>query len=385
MGGSFNPIHRRHLQIAEHALRELYLDRVVFIPNGNPPHKQHQLVAPAHRYAMTQLAILPYENFTISDIEITRSGVIYTVDTLKLLRTLYPDGEFICLIGEDTLYDLPHWRQPLEVFSLCSFAVCKRDSKGLEAHPSLAELRAKGANINFLSLAPRTISATDIRKRLQAGEPVDTLLTPEVHEYIRIAGLYGCPALPGTDVGSFSNLQNRLSDDRLLHSMAVARTAAHLAAVHALPVDQCELAGLLHDCAKCMDIDSLRQIAISHHLKLTDVELQSNGLLHGPVGAVIAKEVFGIEDPIVLNAIAVHTTGYAGMSDIEMVVFLADKIEPYRNHIPDLDEIRQLAETDLYKATYEMLLHSKAYLTRIHRPLHPDTDTTIQWMRKRIQ
>ncbi len=385
MGGSFNPIHRRHLQIAKRALEEMKLDRVLFIPNGNPPHKGPELADAAHRFEMTRLAVIPYKNFIASDIEITREGVIYTVDTLKILHSEYPDAEFICLIGEDTMHDLPHWRQPIEVFSLCSFAVCRRSSESLQNDPAVNDLRAKGAKLSFLSVEPEDISASDVRRRIQNGENTDALITPEIYEYIRMTGLYGCPPLPGANEQTYTRLRDYLSDYRLVHSMSVAKTAARLAAVHGLPVNACELAGLLHDCAKCMDIETLRQIAWAHHLKLLDAELRSNGLLHGPIGGVLAETDFDVHDPAILNAIAYHTTGYPGMTDFEMAVFLADKIEPYRDHIPELMQIRNLAETDLHKATYEMLVHSKAYLLKTHRQLHPDTDKTIQWMLDRIR
>lgn len=385
MGGSFNPIHRRHLQIAERALSEMKLDHVLFIPNGNPPHKQRELADAAHRYEMTRLAVIPYKKFTASDIEITREGVIYTVDTLKLLHADDPDAEFICLIGEDTMEDLLHWRQPQEVFSLCSFAVCRRGSESPETLPIVDALRLQGAQLSFLSLAPEELSASEVRNRIQAGGNVDALITPEVYEYIRLNGLYGCPPLPGANVQTYTRLRDSLSDARLLHSLSVAKTAAHLASVHGLPVNACELAGLLHDCAKCMNVETLRRIAKTRHLKLSEVEMRSSSLLHGPVGGVLAETDFGVHDTAILSAIACHTTGYPGMTSFEMAVFLADKIEPYQDHIPDLFHIRSLAETDLQKACYEMLVHSREYLLRTNRQLHPDTDKTIQWMLSRIR
>ena len=385
MGGSFNPIHRRHLQIAQRAVEEFKLDRVLFIPNGNPPHKQLELADALHRYEMTRLAVIPYKKFTVSDIEITRSGVVYTVDTLALLRREYQDAELICLIGEDTLYELSHWRQPLEVFKQCSFGVCLRSAEIARAEAEAETLRTQGAQLRFLSLEPIDISSSDIRRRLAEGEPVDTLLTPEVSEYIRIAGLYGCPPLANDALHHYRLLNENLSDGRLVHSLSAALTARRLADVHALNANACELAGLLHDCAKCMDLKTLWQIARDHQLKLLDVEMRSNGLIHGPVGAVIAREKYGIRDPEILGAIAAHTTGYAGMSAFDMAIFLADKIEPYRHDIPALDEIRALAETDLLKASYQMLLQSKAHLVQTKRDIHPDTDKTIQWVLESIR
>ena len=207
-------------------------------------------------------------------------------------------------------------------------------------------------------------------------------MTPEVSEYIRITGLYGCPSLSREAEHVYHLLRESLSDSRLLHSMSSARTAHHLAVAHGLNPDACELAGLLHDCAKCMALKTLRQIALDHHLNLLDVEMRSNGLIHGPVGAVIAKERYGIRDPEVLRAIAAHTTGYVGMSAFDMAIFLADKIELYRHDIPTLDEIRTLADTNLVQATYQMLLQSKAHLIETKRDIHPNTDQIIQWMRE---
>ena len=91
--------------------------------------------------------------------------------------------------------------------------------------------------------------------------------------------------------------------------MAVAYTANRLARLHCLDVAACELAGLLHDCAKCMGLETMQQIALEKHLKLSDTEFHSAGLLHGPVGAVVAQEDYGVHRSDILSAIAVHTTG----------------------------------------------------------------------------
>ena len=164
----------------------MQLERVLFIPNGNPPHKHKDLVDAASRYEMTRLAVIPYEKLTISDIEMTRGGVMYTVDTLKLLHRQYPDAELVCIIGEDTLFDLEHWVRPLEVFKLCSFVVCPRRRQNLTDDPYVQKLRNKGAVIRFLSMSPLDISASDIRRQIAQGTLNDALLPPEVCEYIRI-------------------------------------------------------------------------------------------------------------------------------------------------------------------------------------------------------
>jgi len=385
MGGSFNPIHRRHLQIAACALDEMKLSRVLFIPNGNPPHKHKELVDAAHRFEMTRLAVMPCEKLTVSDIEMTRSGVAYAADTLKLLHKQMPNADFFYIIGEDTLFDLGHWFQPLEVFKQCSFVVCMRQHQSIDDHPFVQSLRAKGAVIEFLSLSPQDISASDIRSQIAQGTLNDALLPPEVCEYIRIMRLYGCSPSPDGAEAAYGKLKNALSDDRLLHSMAVAYTANRLAQIHRLDVAACELAALLHDCAKCIDLKTLQKIALDKRLNLSDTEFRSAGLLHGPVGAVIAETEYGICRQDILTAIATHTTGYPGMTEFDAVIFLSDKIEPYRDDIPSLAEIRTLADRNLYQATYLMLLNSSEHITQTNRPLHPATGQTIQWIQTQIQ
>ena len=380
MGGSFNPIHRRHLQIAASALEEARLEKIIFIPNGNPPHKICNLADAGHRFEMTRLAVIPYENFTVSDIEITRDGVMYTADTLKLLHAQYQDADLFFIIGEDSLFELEHWVRPLEIFAQCTFIVCMRRHRDVADHPYVQKLRSQGAVFQFLSLNPLDISSSDIRRQIAGGIVNDALLTPEVCEYIRIMDLYGSNSSPNGAAAAYETLKADLTDDRLLHSMAVAYTANRLAKIHQLDVPSCELAALLHDCAKCISLKEQQKIAKRARLKLLDEEFQSPGLLHGPVGAVIAEEKYGILDPVILHAIAVHTTGYAGMTKFEMVIFLADKIEPYRCEFPGLSKIRAIADHDLYKASYGMLQNSMAYVHQLNKPLHPDTGKTLHWL-----
>ncbi len=384
MGGSFNPIHRRHLQIAACALDEVQLDRILFIPNGNPPHKNSELADPLHRYEMTRLAVMPYDKFSVSDIEQVNNGIMYTADTLKKLHGRYKDAEFFFIIGEDSLFELEHWMRPLEVFALCSFVVCMRYHHDISDHPYVKGLQSKGAVFHYLSLDPLDISASAIRRQIKDGTISDALLTPEVCEYIRVMHLYGCTEiLPNAD-HDYGMLKESLSDSRLLHSLAVAYTAHRLALIHHLDVETCEMAALLHDCAKCIPLKEQQMIACEAKLKLSATELRSVGLLHGPVGAVIAQTKYGIDDPVILTAIATHTTGYVGMTALDMVIFLADKIEPYRKPFPALESIRSLARQDLYKATYSTIQSSIQYVTNASQPLHPATHDILQWLKEQI-
>lgn len=380
MGGSFNPIHDRHIELAACARKEQKLDRVIFLPTGNPPHKHEGLADAEHRFEMTRLAVSGLSGFTASRMELEREGVIYTVDTLTRLQKQLPDAELFYIIGEDTLLDLPNWRKPDKVFTLCRFLVCSRSSTEIEHLPIVKQLKSRGACFTFLSLPPKAVSSTDIRERILRGEEPEQI-PPQVMEYIHIMGLYGLtPSRYGA--AAYPRLRQALSDRRLQHSLLVAHTARGLAKKHGIDPEQAALAGLLHDCAKCMPLGTMQSIARENRLLLDKETLQSENLLHGPVGAVVAERDFGVSDPNILSAIRCHTTGKVGMLPLDMIVFLSDKIEPSRRSYPALEVVRELAQTDLAAAMRYSLESTLVYVRQQKTTPHPTTQRVADWLRR---
>jgi len=190
MGGSFNPIHERHLEIAACAKREYKLSRVIFLPTGNPPHKHEELADAEDRFEMTRLAVGGQPDFTASRMEIDREGIIYTVDTLARLQKQMPDMAFDYIIGEDALMELPNWKKPDKLFSMCRFIVCRRTGEAESNEAFVHELEKRGARFAFLPLSAAQTSSTSIRRRIEEGQMPDEL-PPQVEEYIRQMGLYG--------------------------------------------------------------------------------------------------------------------------------------------------------------------------------------------------
>lgn len=190
MGGSFNPIHLAHVNMARAALDGGYVDEVIFLPTGNPPHKAG-LTDKEDRYAMTCLAVKGQENMDVSRVEIDREGMIYTVDTLGILRNEMPDCAFSYLIGADTVFQLHTWKRIEELITLCSFLVCMRPGEGEEHVYAAADAwRSKGADIVFMDAPLMEISSTQVRNCLTEGLDTDGLLDPQVQAYIRKHGLY---------------------------------------------------------------------------------------------------------------------------------------------------------------------------------------------------
>lgn len=191
MGGSFNPIHRAHVNLAREALSGGHADEVIFLPTGNPPHKHEGLADKEDRYEMTRLAIAGEKNMRVSRVEIDREGTIYTVDTVSLLRAQMPGCTFSYLIGADTLFQLDTWRRIDELITLCDFLVCMRPGEDEAASRELANnWRRRGAKIAFMNAARMDISSTEVRRRIAQGEDTGDLLPPAVEDYIRRRGLY---------------------------------------------------------------------------------------------------------------------------------------------------------------------------------------------------
>ena len=213
LGGSFNPIHRCHLSIAEQAQRALTLDRMIFIPSGDPPHKPSRSLAPAHhRLAMVRQAVAEYPHYAVSDVESTVPGPSYTIDTVRTLRRTVT-GELWFIIGLDAFLEIAAWKSGETLVSSTNFLVVSRPSvhfaqaAELTLLPSLPvdqlhELDAgrldrldvsveAHAMVTFLRIAPCPVSASAIRKRIHEGLDVTDWLPPGVRSYIIRHRLYG--------------------------------------------------------------------------------------------------------------------------------------------------------------------------------------------------
>ena len=192
MGGSFNPIHRGHIALARAALESGRVERVLFLPTGNPPHKKEGLADKFDRLRMVELAVEHEAGMAVCREEIDRDGVIYTVDTLAALKRKMPDCTLTYLIGADTLRALGTWRRVETVIERCKFLVMMREGETREEVIRLAGLwTQRGAQIDFLDARKMDISSTQIREQIQKGLPFERLVPQAVADYIHEHGLYG--------------------------------------------------------------------------------------------------------------------------------------------------------------------------------------------------
>ena len=193
MGGTFNPIHNGHIALAQAAYDFCGLDEVWFMPSGVSYLKeQKNIVSGQHRLEMTKLAVQGVPYFVYSDMEVCREGYTYTVDTLRLLHEMYPDNDFYFIMGADSLFGLPKWREPEKIADLCTLVAVARDdvdAQELQAQQLLIE-RTLDAHVILVPFRKVPISSSNIREKLQKGECVADMVPAEVLRYIEQHKLY---------------------------------------------------------------------------------------------------------------------------------------------------------------------------------------------------
>lgn len=193
IGGTFDPVHIGHLFIAETVQREYNLEKVIFVPASNPPHKQATFVTSVlHRYIMAVKATADNDSFAVSTIEISRNGLSYSIDTVKEIMDLYGEETDIFFVtGADTIAELPTWNRIDQLLRICHFVGTARPGclsgfdKIREHFGDIGQKR-----IHRLSTPELEISSTDIRERVKTGRSIRYIVPERVEKYIRQNGLY---------------------------------------------------------------------------------------------------------------------------------------------------------------------------------------------------
>lgn len=160
------------------------------------------------------------------------------------------------------------------------------------------------------------------------------------------------------------NVKDVMTKSRYEHTLGVEFTAASLAMRYEVDIEKAELAGLLHDCAKCIDSEDTLDDCKKYNIELTDVEKRNPFLIHSKLGAVHAKKLYGVDDEDIISAIRFHTTGKPDMTMLEKIIFIADYIEPGRDKAPNLKEIRKMSFMDIDEAMYMILKDTLDYLDK---------------------
>ncbi len=357
-GGTFNPPHLGHITAARAVFELLKLDKLLLIPDGQPPHKPLPQGSPTaqQRLELTRLAgeqLGLDEKVETLDMELRRGGKSYTADTLEAVRALYPNDEVWLLMGSDMFLTLHTWHQPERIMTLAGIAAFGRTEANEEELFAIQRERLYRmypfARIFTLSVPGVVeISSTDLRAKLARGEG-SWYLAPAVYGSILRDQLYGTDAdlkrLPLEKLRPVA--LSFLKHKRIPHVLGTEQEAIRLALRYGADVQKVRVAALLHDCTKKLDMEEQLALCRQYGIRLDELEQRALKLLHAKTGAAIARDLFGVDDEI-YSAIYWHTTGHANMTLLEKIMYLADYIEPTRN-FPGVNELRAACNESLDK------------------------------------
>lgn len=381
-GGTFNPPHLGHLTAARAVFELLKLDKLLLVPAGLPPHKALPAGSPTaeQRLEMTRLAgeqLDLGDRVEVLDLELRRAGKSYTADTLAQINELYPGAELWLLMGTDMFLTLQTWHTPEEIFALAGIAAFGRTEADTEELFSVQReylYRTYPSARIFTLTIPGVvdISSTELREQLAADRGA-SLLPPAVYGYILREGLYHTNAdlkhLPLSKLRPVA--LSYLKHKRIPHVLGTEQEAIRLAERYGADVDKARVGALLHDCTKKLDLAEQLALCEQYGIPLDDMERQTLKLLHAKTGAAIARDVFGVDDEI-YGAILWHTTGRAGMTLLEKILYLADYIEPSRD-FPGVDKLRAVCYKDLDAGLLMGLEMTITEMNELGSPVHRAT------------
>lgn len=381
-GGTFNPPHLGHLAAARAVFELLKLDLLLVVPDGQPPHKDLPAGSPTaeQRLEMTRMAAEQLglgDKVRVLDLELRRPGRSYTAETLSELRERYPEDELWLLMGTDMFLTLQTWHEPEKILSLAGIAAFGRTEEDSEELFSVQRdylYRTYPQARIFTLTIPGVVdvSSTELREMLARGGG-GHLLPPAVYGYILREGLYNTRA----DLKHLTPERLRpvalsyLRHKRIPHVLGTEQEAIRLAERYGADVGKARTAALLHDCTKKLDMDGQLALCRKYGIELDELERGALKLLHAKTGAALARDVFGVDDEI-YHAIWWHTTGHAGMTLLEKIIYLADYIEPSRD-FPGVEDLRRVSCRDIDSGVLMGLEMTIREMTEMGNPVHRAT------------
>ena len=378
-GGSFNPPHVGHIGAAQAAIAELRLDRMLLMPAFQSPDKQKPEIDPAHRLQMLRLAAEP--GMEVSDLEISRGGISYTVQTLEQLHKEHPDAELVLCMGSDMFLNLQKWKDPQRIMELAEIAVFQRGDKGEKAGIEQQKqlLESTGARITAVANPVVTIASSDLRRLLAFGCG-ECFLHPDVYAYIQDNGLYHTRKdwknLPMEQLEK--TVISLLKPQRVRHVLGCRDTSAELARIWGANETDAARAGMLHDVTKALDGPLQLTLCKAYDIMLDEFSTKNPKTLHALTGSLVADRIFG-ENQAVVDAICSHTTGKGNMNTLEKIIYVADYMEPNRD-FPGVEQLRYLAHTNLDKALKLGLEMTLAVLKERGSDISPESAEALQYL-----
>lgn len=371
-GGSFDPVHTEHKALCLAAIKSLELDRLFVVPAGVPPHKQGKRLASAEdRLAMCRLAFADVDRVTVSDYELNKEGASYSYLTVAHFKAEYPNARLFFLVGTDMYLDFFSWKNPDSILADATLAVCRRN-EGTEVLEERQKTFFNRFGTHFVTIPynGKAVSSTEIRTRTALGMSIEGMTEESVAQYIRDKKLYQTACV--TEGLALEK------PSRIEHSRRVCLFATAYAKAFGIPQEKAFLAAALHDVAKNLSLDDER---LKGFISPDEVPMP---VLHQYTGAYLLEIFFKLEDEDILNAVRYHTSGRAGMSDLEKLIFLSDMLEEGRD-FPGVEELRESLQKGLDYCMYRCLGHQVGYLKSQRAKIYPLTLEAYEYYRKKVK
>jgi nicotinate-nucleotide adenylyltransferase len=343
MGGSFDPVHKGHLNMAL-AVMPLGYDRIILVPAYQSPFKPPRQGETAEiRLLMLLSSISGDRRFTVDACEILREGISYTIDTLRDLHERYQfDDKPALIFGDDLAASFPRWKDADLIMREADIIIASRLSSAQVHYPYPC---------TFLGNVIMELSSGSVRDMIQDGRDWKSLVPDGARRIIEERGLYGAPRVKSEEAARYSEsggwasgvsatiqgieyaARGMMNPHRFIHSRNVALHSADLAGRFGLDEDSAYIAGITHDICKEFDRGSMMEYALKDGGALSDLERGKPSLLHGRAAAMLIQERFGINDEAVIEAVRFHTTGASNIGPLAKIVYIADKIETARTTV----------------------------------------------------
>lgn len=380
-GGSFNPPHLGHVEVARSVAEAIKPDCLLIMPTCVSPHKAmaEDTPLPEQRLDLCRLAFADVPNVEVSDLEIRRQGKSYTIDTLNALHEQHPNDELVLIMGTDMILTLEEWKLPQEVMRLAEIVVLQRgvdEDEQVRSHIAYLQ-KTYGARVTLLETSVYPATSTEIRQKLKEADGRD-LLNDAEYAYIVKHHLYGAKA-------NLDWLREKahgmLNPRRIPHVIGCEQEAVRLAHRWGEDVYNAAAAGILHDITKKLTEDEQLILCDKYGIIVDTSEPGIDKTLHQMTGAAVAEHEFGA-CPAICDAIRWHTTGKPDMTTLEKIIYLADYIEPNRN-FDGVEQIRALSYENLDEAMENGLRMTMEELHSKNAPILPISRSAYDWFKTR--
>lgn len=332
LGGTFNPVHFEHIEIAKSAIKELSLDKLFIMPTFISPHKTLIPASAEDRINMLKLAFKGIDKVEISTYEVDKKGTSYTYQTAEEFKRIYKDANIYFICGGDMLNDFRTWKYPERILNSVNLAVFSREDYFTDFSEQekffIENYKKSFIKLNYNG---KKCSSTKIRVYSAFSLPLDDICIKSVKDYILEHNLY-----VGDKYTDF--VKSKLPLKRIIHTANVCVTALSKTKELNLDGKKVFTACALHDVAKYLSCED--------YVGYEKIPNMPSPVVHAYLGAYICQTVLGITDEDIINAVRYHTSGRANMSVLEKLVFVADMIEEGRDY-DGVETLRKYYEKDL--------------------------------------